>query len=78
VSHLAKLTVEKADASHHCADSVLAVSHRHGYERNLQLNDITDLNQLWSDSLVPVTRQPIKTRMLSVCASESLTHSLRS
>jgi hypothetical protein len=78
MSYLAELTVEKADASQHCADLVLAVSHWHGYEGNLQLDNITILNQLWSDGLEPVTCQFRKTRMLSVCASESLTQCLRS
>jgi hypothetical protein len=32
MSYLAELTVEKADASQHCADSVLVVSYRHGDE----------------------------------------------
>lgn len=50
ISYLAVLTIENADASQNCADSVPVISCRYSDERNLQLDDIPIFNQLRFDN----------------------------
>ena len=73
MSYLAELTIENADTSQYCADSVLVISCRHGNERNLHFDDITIFDQLRFDRFEPVTCQ---SRMLRCIHQVQITHKL--